>query len=648
MSSDDPHGHGGHSHDPAPPAPSGPPTDWAMVRNVSLLIVLFVVVAAIVSTVSCSRAAALPAAGAEPPRDEVAGFLDSYNKTYQQLTAASQDAEWQVNARIVEGDNSAEKASNAAKEKLAAFQGSQEVIDTCRRLLKAETKLDPLQERELRVILYLAGDKPAVAKELVAQRIAAETAQVKKLFGFKFMLPGADGKAKEVSTNEIDHVLREEKDLGRRQQAWETSKAVGTTLKSGLADLQRLRNGTVRALGYPDFFSYMVSSFDMTTDEMIALNDATLKQLRPLFRELHTYWRYELAKRYGQPVPDLIPAHWLPNRWAQEWSELLQVPGVDLDGALKEKTPEWVVRQAERFYVSLGFEPLPKTFWEKSSLYPVPPDAGFKKNNHATAWHIDLDHDVRSLMSVENNSEWYQTTHHELGHIYYYLSYSRPEVPMVLRDGACPAFHEGIGTMIGLAAMQPRFVKAIGLEATSGGANPDPIQMLHKDALFYIVFAPFSSGTMLHFEHELYAKELPKAQWNQRWWELVAKYQGVAPPAARGEEFCDAATKTHINDNPAQYYKYALANVFLMQVHDHIARDILHEDPHDTNYFGRREVGDFLKTVLSPGATQDWRKLMKERVGGELSADAMMRYFAPLMSWLQEQNKGRKHTLPDV
>ena len=642
MSSDDPHGHGGASHDPAPSAPSGPPTDWAMVRNVGLLIVLFIVVAAIVSTVSCRSTA--PTA----EQREAAVFLDSYNKTYQQLTAASQDAEWQVNARIVEGDDRAEKASNAAKEKLAAFQGSQEVIDTCRRLLKDEAKLDPLQARELRVILYFAGDKPAVAKELVAQRIAAETAQVKKLFGFKFMLPGADGKAKEVSTNEIDHVLREEKDLAKRQQAWETSKGVGATLKDGLADLQRLRNGTVRALGYPDYFAYMVAPFDMKTDEMIALNDATLKQLRPLFRELHTYWRHELAKRYGQPVPDLIPAHWLPNRWAQEWSELLQVPGVDLDGALKEKTPEWIVQQAERFYVSLGFEPLPKTFWEKSSLYPVPPGAGFKKNNHASAWHMDLERDVRSLMSVEPNAEWYETTHHELGHIYYYLSYSRPEVPCVLRDGACPAFHEGIGTMIGLAAMQPRFVKAIGLEAASGGAKPDPIQMLHKDALFYIVFAPFSSGTMLHFEHELYAKELPKAQWNQRWWELVAKYQGVAPPAPRNEEFCDAATKTHINDNPAQYYKYALANVFLIQVHDHIAREILHEDPHDTNYFGRKEVGDFLKTVLSPGATQDWRKLMKEKVGGELSADAMMRYFAPLMSWLQEQNKGRKHTLPDV
>jgi peptidyl-dipeptidase A len=304
------------------------------------------------------------------------------------------------------------------------------------------------------------------------------------------------------------------------------------------------------------------------------------------------------------------------------------------------------VHQAEKFYVSLGFQPLPPSFWEKSSLYPLPKDAKFKKNTHATAWHIDLNQDVRSLMSVENNREWYETTHHELGHIYYYLSYSRPEVPYVLRDGASPAFHEGIGTMIGLAAMQPRFIKAVGLDA--GATKPDPIQALHQQALFYIVFAPFSSGTMMHFEHELYANELPKEQWNKRWWELVAKYQGVVPPGPRGEEFCDAATKTHINDNPAGYYKYALANVFLMQVHEHIAREILHEDPHDTNYYGRKEVGDFLKTLLEPGETVDWRVLMKQRLGEELSADSMMRYFAPLMSGLQEQNKGRKATLPDV
>ena len=153
---------------------------------------------------------------------------------------------------------------------------------------------------------------------------------------------------------------------------------------------------------------------------------------------------------------------------------------------------------------------------------------------------------------------------------------------------------------------------------------------------------------MTHFEYELYAKELRKEQWNQRWWELVAKYQGVAPPAPRNEEFCDAATKTHINDNPAQYYKYALANVFLIQVHDHIAREILHQDPRDTNYFGQANVGKFLRTILTPGMSVDWKELLREKTGSVLSAEPMLRYYAPLLEWLKKQNEGRRATLASI
>jgi peptidyl-dipeptidase A len=456
---------------------------------------------------------------------------------------------------------------------------------------------------------------------------------------------------KETTTNALDKLLKEEKDLAKRQAAWEASKAVGATLKDGLANLQRLRNGTVRALGYSDFFSYQVSEYGMTSDEMVALNESALRQLRPLYRELHTWARHELAKRYGVPPPDMIPAHWLPNRWSQDWNALIEVEGVDLDAALKEKTAQWQVEQAERFYVSLGFPSLPKSFYERSSLYPVPEGAGFKKNNHASAWHIDLDQDVRSLMSVVSDSEWYETTHHELGHIYYYLCYSTPQVPLILRGGANRAYHEAVGTMMGLAAMQPRFMAAAGL--TADGKAPKLTaemkrQLLLRDALNYVVFMPWSSGVMTRFEQELYGKELPKEQWNQRWWELVAKYQGVVPPAGRGEEYCDAATKTHINDDAAQYYDYALSFLLLFQLHDHIARELLHEDPHDTNYFGRKEVGDFLKGLLAPGASVDWRELMRSSLGKELSAEAMLRYFEPLMPWLQEQNKGRKHTLSDL
>ena len=413
-----------------------------------------------------------------------------------------------------------------------------------------------------------------------------------------------------------------------------------------MEQLRRLRNQTVRALDYQDFFSYQVSDYGMSTKEMLALMDGLNRELRPLYRELHTYFRYQLAKKYKQPIPDLIPAHWLPNRWGQDWTALVSVQGFDLDGALRTKEPEWLVKQAERFYVSLGLASLPASFYQRSSLYPLPPDADYKKNNHASAWHLDLEQDIRSLMSVESNAEWYETTHHELGHIYYYISYTNPDVPLLLRSGANRAYHEAMGSLMGLAAMQPRFVATVGL--VPEGTKPDPIQTLLKEALNYVVFIPWSAGVMTRFEHDLYADELSPDQWNQHWWKLKARYQGIAPPSPRDERYCDAATKTHINNDPAQYYDYALSNVLLFQLHDHIAREILGEDPHDTNYFGREEVGRFLDSIMRPGASVDWRKVLREKTGQDLSAEAMLRYFEPLMEWLREQNRGRTHTLPEL
>jgi peptidyl-dipeptidase A len=246
-------------------------------------------------------------------------------------------------------------------------------------------------------------------------------------------------------------------------------------------------------------------------------------------------------------------------------------------------------------------------------------------------------------MSVVPDTEWYETTHHELGHIYYYLSYTNPNVPILLREGANRAYHEAVGSLMGLAAMQPRYVEAVGL--STGAQKPDPKQLLLQEALNYVVFIPWSTGTMFEFEKALYADNLSPNQWNKKWWELAAKYQGIAPPTVRGEEWCDAATKTHINDDPAAYYDYALSFVLLFQLHDHIARNILHESPRDTNYYGRKEVGDFLKSILTPGGSVDWRELLREKTGSELSAKAMLSYFEPLRAYLAEVNRGRKATL---
>ncbi|MDX1439731.1 MAG: M2 family metallopeptidase [Rubricoccaceae bacterium] len=569
-------------------------------------------------------------------------FLDEYTETLLPLYYESALAEWEANTRIVEGDTTNAARVQAANEAYAAFTGSGENIGMAQAFLEISDQLTELQVKQLEAILYEAASNPQTVPELVSQRIAAESAQNETLFGHTYVLDG-----EEVTTNDLDQILREPSDLEERLAAWETSKTVGPQLREGLENLQRLRNEVVGALGYDNYFAYQVSDYGMTTDEMVSLMQQLNEELLPLYREIHTYFRYELAERYGEDVPDLIPAHWLPNRWGQDWTALVNVEGANIDPALEERGAEWLVRQSEEFYRSIGFDALPESFYQRSSLYPLPEDADYKKNNHASAWHLDLQDDVRSLMSVEPNRDWYETTHHELGHIYYYISYTNDNVPPLLRGGANRAYHEAVGSLMGLASLQPRFLNEVGLG--TGGASPDPIQALLKEALNYVVFIPWSAGVMTAFEHDLYANDLPSDEWNARWWELKAQYQGIAPPdasrAERGSAFNDAATKTHINNDAAQYYDYALSNVLLFQLHDHIAREILDENPRDTNYFGRTEVGDFLKSILEPGQTVDGNELLEQATGESLSANAMLDYFEPLMAWLQEQNEGREHTI---
>jgi peptidyl-dipeptidase A len=573
-------------------------------------------------------------------RADAQSFLDEYTETYLSLFSESSEAEWALNTKIVEGDDTNRERTEAANQAFAAFTGSVEVIESTRALLEDRDALTPLQVNQLEAILYQAANNPQTVPELVKERIAAEAIQTETLFGFDFELAGES-----VSTNRLDEILRDSLDLESRLATWDAAKAVGPGLKEGLVDLVALRNGTVQALGFEDYFSYQVSDYDMTTEEMVELNIQFVRELWPLYRQLHTWARYELAERYGADVPETLPAHWLPDRWGQEWAALVDVEGIDLDGRLTEYNAQWLMEQAEDFFVSLGYPELPETFWERSSLYPLPPDAPFKKNNHASAWHMDLEHDVRSLMSVEADENWWMTVHHELGHIYYYLAYTNPDVPPMLREGANRGFHEAIGYLLGLASMQKAFLQGRGL--VEADAETDEIQALLKEALDQVVFIPWSAGVMTLFERDLYQGLTPE-EYNQRWWDYKLALQGIVPPSERPADACDPATKTHINDDAAQYYDYAISYILLHQFHSHIANEILGQDPHNTDYYGSAAAGAFIDSILRLGGTEDWREVMEEHLGQQISAQPMLDYFAPLMTWLEEQNKNRTITLPET
>ena len=568
---------------------------------------------------------------ATSPQERADGFLNLVNASYQALYRVESEAQW-LAATDVSAEHDA--ASETAGKARAAFNGNPAIINEARELLKEKGQLKSVTVRQLEQVLLNAAEGPMTNPKLVADRIAAETKQASTLNGFEFKLKG-----KPITVNEIDKVLQNSTNLDERKEVWETSKQSGPALKPGLVALRDLRNGCAKELGHSDYFALQVAAYRMSSDEMIKSQDEFMRELRPLYLQLHTWVKYELAKKYGQPVPKLIPAHWINNRWSQEWDGVVEA--ANLDRYFTNRQPEWIVKTAEQFYTGLGFKKLPESFWANSDLYPVKPGEKRKKNTHASCWHVDLDKDIRSLMSVEPNSYWFFTAHHELGHGYYFMSYTRPEVPPLLRLGANPAFHEGTGELISLAAAQVPYLESVGVLPAEFKA--EDIAFLLDNALAHSVpFIFWSSGTMTHWEADVYTKQLPADQWNARWWKYVRDFQGVEPPSARGEEFCDAATKTHINDNPCYYYSYAIAFVLKFQLHDYIARKILHQPPQHCNYANNTKVGDFMRSYLVKGATEDWRKVLRDATGEDLSTRAMVEYFKPLMAWLQKQNEGRQ------
>src|SRR6266850_500917 len=373
-----------------------------------------------------------PSAFAVSPNQERADrFLALANAGYQALYRVNSEAQWLAVTDVTPAHDAAAEATGKA---YAAFNGNPAIISEARALLTHEKELNELTVRQLKQLLLNAAEGPMTNPDLVSKRVSAETKQASILNGFEFKLNGQP-----ITVNQIDDKLDKSVDLNERKAVWEASKQSGPALKPNLLTLRDLRNGVAKEMKYPDYFALEVAAYGMTADEMLKMLEDWMATLRPLYLQLHTWAKYKLAEKYHQPVPQKITAHWLNNRWGQEWEGLVEA--ANIDKYFEGRQPEWILKTAEEFYTGLGFSPLPESFWKKSDLYPVPSGDKRKKNTHASCWHVDLENDIRSLQSIEPNSRWFFTAHHELGHGYYFKAYSRPQVPYLLRTGAAPGFH---------------------------------------------------------------------------------------------------------------------------------------------------------------------------------------------------------------
>jgi peptidyl-dipeptidase A len=448
-----------------------------------------------------------------------------------------------------------------------------------------------------------------------------------------------------LNIDDITKVMADVRDPKQLLQVWEGWHTISPPMRKDYARFVELSNTGARELGFADTGVMWRSKYDMPAEEFTKELDRLWEQVRPLYLKLHAYVRMKLRETYGDVVPanGPIPAHLLGNIWAQEWANIYPLvapasadPGYSLTDILKRRKTSAVdmVRIGERFYSSLGFEPLPKTFWERS-LFTRPQDR--EVVCHASAWDIDLEADVRIKMCIDQTAEDFTTIHHELGHNYYQRAYK--DQPVIFRDSANDGFHEAIGDTVALS-VTPEYLVKIGLLDKAPDASRD-LGLLMRDALDKIAFLPF--GLLIdQWRWKVFSGEVPAGAYNKAWWDLRLKYQGVAPSSARGDEWFDPGAKYHVPDN-TPYTRYFLARILQFQFHRALARIADCKAPlNRCSAYESKEAGTRLNAMLSMGQSRPWPDALEALTGTrQMDATAIIDYFAPLSAWLDEQIKGK-------
>ncbi len=577
----------------------------------------------------------LNAETAQPPTvAEARSFITRAQSKLLDLAVQQSRADW-VKSTYITYDS-----------EMLAAKADEHAISAAMALAKESTRFSKLQLpagvarqfKLLRLSLTLAA--PSNPKE--SQELTEIASQMEGLYG-RGKYCATPGKC--LDLDELSQILRSSTNPNELLEAWRGWHTISVPIRPLFQRYVELGNKGARELGFADMGAMWRSKYDMPPDAFVAEMDRLWDQVRPLYLSLHAYVRSKLREKYGNAVPASgpIPAHLLGNMWAQEWENIYPLvapknadPGFDLTEILKSKNtqPLDMVRYGERFFTSLGFAPLPKTFWERS-LFVKPRDRDVVC--HASAWDVDQVEDLRIKMCIEINAEDFSTIHHELGHNFYQRAYSRQ--PFLFRDGANDGFHEAIGDTIALS-VTPEYLRKIGLLASTPDNSKDLGLLLYK-ALEKIAFLPF--GLMIDkWRWQVFSGEIPAAKYNETWWQLRLKYQGVASPAPRSESDFDPGAKYHVPAN-FPYARYFLADILQFQLHRSLAKIAGCDGPlNRCSIYNSKTAGDRLNTMLAMGQSEPWPDALAAVTGErQMDARAILDYFAPLQKWLDEQNRGK-------
>ena len=563
-------------------------------------------------------------------------FLTKVAEDLVKLNLEGSRAEW-IYQNFITDDT--EALSSAANQKLTEA-GVRYAVEAAK-FDNVEVSAD--QRRKLNILKQsLVMPAPQEAKK------SAELAEIGAKLGSMYGKGTYTTKAGEtLSLGDMTARMATSRNYDELLELWQGWREISPPMKDLYVRQTELANEGAQSLGYKDLGAMWRSNYDMPAEDFAKELDRLWTQVKPLYDDLHCYVRSELGKKYGEdkvPQDKPIPAHLLGNMWAQSWGNIYDLvapenadPGYDLTQQLAKHNYDEIkmVKGAENFFTSLGFDALPETFWQRS-LFKKPADRDVIC--HASAWDIDSQDDIRIKMCIQKTGEDFAVIHHELGHNFYQRAYKNQ--PVFYQNSANDGFHEAIGDTIALS-ITPKYLKEIGLIDTIPDESKD-IGLLMKMALEKIAFIPF--GLLVdQWRWKVFSGEVKPEDYNKAWWELREKYQGVTAPVARPNDAFDPGAKYHVPAN-TPYSRYFLAHIQQFEFHRALCEIAGNTDPiHRCSIYNNKEAGKALNTMLEMGSSQPWQQAYKVLTGNEqMDATAILDYFAPLHKWLKEKNKGKQ------
>ncbi len=576
------------------------------------------------------------AAGSAPTVAEAERFISQAETRLLDLWIKSTRASW-VSETFITDDT-----ESIAADAQAAVKGA--TADLARQAKRYEKLSLPPDVARKFMLLKLSVDIPAPHGAAAQAELAKIAVSLDGDYGRGTWCPD-DRKENCKQLPDIEKILASSRDRLELQNAWIGWHSISPPMRKRYARLVELSNQGAREMGFADTGAMWRSNYDMSPVEFSQELDRLWDQVRPLYVSLHAYVRWKLAEKYGKDLvreDAPIPVHLVGNLWAQDWSNIypLLAPsnagsGPDIGAALRAKNvdAQGLVRYAEGFFTSLGFEPLPSTFWQRS-MFTKPRDR--EVVCHASAWDLDFKEDLRIKACIEPTAEDFTTVHHELGHNFYQRAYENLS-PLFL-GSANDGFHEAIGDTAALS-VTPEYLKQIGLIDTVTPASGD-IGLLLNRALDRVALLPFTL-VVDQWRWKVFSGEIKPADYNKSWWELKRKYQGVVPPVARSEADFDPGAKYHVAGN-VPYARYFLMIVLQYQFHRALCKEAGYTGPlHRCSIYGNKAAGAKLARMLAMGASRPWPDALEALTGQrQMDATALVDYYAPLKKWLDEQNVG--------